>query len=71
MSETPEQTLSRLQAAEEAARAAAAKRHAMPCVPWRGRDGALGACIYCGKMPDAITQFYLDRADGVHANRAT
>lgn len=71
MKEAPEKTLARLQAAEEAARAAAAKNHRMPCVPWRGSDGALGKCIYCGKMPDAITQFYRDRADGVHANRAT
>lgn len=53
MNETPEQTLARLQVAEEVARADAAKNHHMPCVPWRGRDGALGACIYCGKMPDA------------------
>lgn len=53
VNETPEQTLARLQVAEEIARADAVKNHRMPCVPWRGRGGALGACIYCGKMPDA------------------
>ena len=53
VNETPEQTLARLQVAEEIARADAAKNHHMPCVPWRGRDGALGACIYCGKMAEA------------------
>ena len=47
---------------EEAQRAAAAKNHIGACVPWRGRDGAIGACIYCGKQTDAITAYYADRA---------
>jgi hypothetical protein len=60
---------SRLMQAEEAKRAENAKNHVGPCVPWRGRDGKLGACIYCGKM-DAISAYYIDRANGCHAAKA-
>ena len=42
-----------LRGMEEAAREAVS--HPGACVPWRGRDGDLGACIYCGKKLDAIT----------------
>lgn len=52
---------------EEAQRQEHAKSHAGNCVPWRGRDGELGACIYCGKKPDAITAYYLDRASSGQA----
>lgn len=55
---------------EEAQRKTAALEHKGPCVPWRGRDGELGRCIYCGERADAITAYYTDRANGVHANRA-
>lgn len=47
---------------EEAQRVDAAKNHVGACVPWRGRDGEIGACIYCGKPTDAITAYYADRA---------
>lgn len=47
---------------EEKQRADTGKSHAGACVPWRGRDGELGACIYCGKPTDAITAYYADRA---------
>lgn len=70
MKETPEQTLARLQQQEEAQRQENARNHTMPCVPWRGRHGEIGACIYCGKKPDAITAYYFERANGHHANRA-
>lgn len=46
---------------EEDQRVDAAQKHVGACVPWRGRDGALGACIYCGKPTDAITAYYADR----------
>lgn len=55
--------LSRLMHAEEALRVENAKKHRGSCVPWRGRDGALGACVYCGKQVDAITAYYSDRAN--------
>lgn len=29
---------------------AAAPKRPGACVPWRGRGGDLGACIYCGEM---------------------
>jgi hypothetical protein len=70
MKETPEQTLARLQKKEEAQRVENAKNHIGQCVPWRGRFGALGACIYCGKQVDAITAYYSDRANSCHAAKA-
>lgn len=54
--------LSQLMQAEEAQRAANAKNHIGSCVPWRGRDGAIGICIYCGTPVDPITAYYSDRA---------
>lgn len=61
---------SRLMQAEEAKRAANARNHTMPCVPWRGRDGAIGLCVYCGKQVDPITAYYSDRAASCHAAKA-
>jgi len=49
---------------EEEQRRAAYENHRGPCVPWRRGNGTLGACIYCGKMPDAITQHYVDHHGG-------
>lgn len=56
--------------AEEAQRKEYLKNHRGSCVPWRGRFGALGDCIYCGKQVDAITSYYTDRAAGHHAAKA-
>lgn len=52
---------------EEEQRRAAHENHKGPCVPWRGAGGELGRCVYCGKMPDAITQYYTDRNDSGQA----
>lgn len=54
---------------EEKQRSENAKNHKFECVPWRGKDGEIGACIYCGKMPDALTQYYLDRAQSGLASK--
>ncbi len=62
--------LSRLMQAEETQRRENAEKHQGACVPWRGRGGTLGACIYCGKRLDAITAYYNDRANGHHAAKA-
>ncbi len=62
--------LAAAQIQDEAQRKQAAQEHKGPCVPWRGRGGELGACIYCGQPVDAITAYYSDRANGHHANRA-
>lgn len=35
--------------------------HKFGCVGWRGIGGEIGKCIYCGKFPDATTQYYSDR----------
>lgn len=59
--------LSKLMQAEETQRQKNAKAHRGPCVPWRGAGGLLGACIYCNKPTDPITQYYTDRANGHHA----
>lgn len=56
-------TLSKLMQAEDQQRQEAAKNHQFACVPWRGRGGELGACVYCGKQPDPITSYYSDRAN--------
>ena len=53
--------LSAAMQSEEAQSADAAKKHPGACVPWRGRDGELGSCVYCGKPTDAITAYYADR----------
>lgn len=63
MTEDAAKRLSLFIQAEEKQRAEYAKNHAGACVPWRGRDGVLGACIYCGKQADAITAYYADRAN--------
>lgn len=40
-------------------------RSAHECVPWRGRDGNIGLCIYCGRdTRDPITSYYQDRQIG-------
>lgn len=51
-----------LSAAIQTEEAQRAGKHAGACVPWRGRDGALGACVYCGKPVDSVTSYYADRA---------
>lgn len=55
--------LSKRIAQEEKQRRESAANHKGPCVPWRGAGGEIGRCIYCGKMPDAITRHYDDRAN--------
>lgn len=60
-----------LSAAIETEEAARQKQHPGPCIPWRGREGAIGCCVYCGKPVDAITEYYADRqASGLSAREA-
>ena len=50
-----------LSAAIQGEEAKRSGKHPGDCVPWRGRDGALGHCVRCGKPVDALTQHLLDR----------
>jgi hypothetical protein len=62
--------LSMAMVSEELQRKEYVRNHKFECVPWRGAGGEIGSCIYCGKKQDSITKYYLDRANGAHANRA-
>jgi hypothetical protein len=64
---TFEQRLSLSMQKEELQRAEYAKSHGVTCVFWRADNGELGFCIYCGKPPDPITAYYLDRQAGGQA----
>lgn len=44
--------------------------HKFGCVGWRGVGGEIGKCIYCGKIPDAITQYYSDRLQSGRAAKS-
>jgi len=70
MKSDPKVRLSDAMQAEEAQRSERFKNHPFECVPWRGAGGDIGACVYCGKKPDAITSYYTDRARSGLASRA-